>query len=104
MEQQHMLLDSLVLLTAAVVAVPLFRLAGLGAILGYLFAGVLIGPQALSLIDDVGSILHFSELGVVFLLFVIGLELTPQRLWKMRHKIFGLGRKRAWVKIGFCSS
>lgn len=80
-----------VLLIAAVLAVPLFKRFGLGSVLGYLFAGLLIGPFGLRLITDYGSILHFSEFGVVLLLFLIGLELNPSRLWVMRKAVFGLG-------------
>jgi CPA2 family monovalent cation:H+ antiporter-2 len=78
-------------LFAAVVFVPFFRRFHLGAILGYLFAGVLIGPEVFNLISDPESVLHFSEIGVVFLLFVIGLELNPNKLWKMRSQIGFLG-------------
>jgi glutathione-regulated potassium-efflux system protein KefB len=85
------LLPAVVFLTAAVVAVPLSKQLKLGAVLGYLIAGVLIGPQLLGLIQDEGTILAFSELGVVFLLFVLGLELSPQRLWVMRKHLFGMG-------------
>jgi glutathione-regulated potassium-efflux system protein KefB len=74
-----------------VVAVPLFRRFGLGAVLGYLFAGVVMGPFGLQLVKDTESMLAFSELGVVMLLFVIGLELSPQRLWVMRRRVFGIG-------------
>lgn len=80
-----------VLLAAAVVAVPIFRHFDLSAVLGYLVAGVLIGPWGLRLFTDVEGILHFAELGVVLLLFVIGLELQPSRLWIMRKAIFGVG-------------
>jgi monovalent cation:proton antiporter-2 (CPA2) family protein len=80
-----------ILLTAAVVAVPLSRRAGFGSILGYLVAGVLIGPAGLSLVSDVEEIREISELGVIMLLFLIGLELRPQRLWVMRRAVFGLG-------------
>lgn len=82
---------AIVLMGAAVVAVPLFKRLGLGSVLGYFAAGVLVGPSVLGLITDAGSILHFSELGVVMFLFVIGLELRPQKLWTMRGEIFGLG-------------
>ena len=82
---------AVVLMGAAVVAVPLFRRIGLGSVLGYFAAGLLVGPSVLSLITDAQSILHFSELGVVMFLFVIGLELRPQKLWAMRGQIFGLG-------------
>ncbi|KYF89727.1 potassium transporter KefB [Sorangium cellulosum] len=80
-----------VFLGAAVVAVPLFKRLGLGAVLGYLVAGALIGPWGLRFITDVENILHFSELGVVLLLFLIGLELQPSRLWVLRRAVFGLG-------------
>jgi len=81
----------LVLLAAAVVAVPIFKRLGLGSVVGYLAAGVAIGPQVLALFGDPGAILHVAELGVVMFLFLIGLELEPQRLWSMRRNIFGLG-------------
>lgn len=81
----------LVFLIAAVVAVPLFRRFGLGAVLGYLFAGVVIGPYGLRVVTNPASVLAFSELGVVMLLFVIGLELSPSRLWVMRRPVFMVG-------------
>jgi glutathione-regulated potassium-efflux system ancillary protein KefC/glutathione-regulated potassium-efflux system protein KefB len=83
--------EAVVLLAAAVIAVPLFKKLGMGTVLGYLIAGVLIGPWLLGIIRNVDNILHFAELGVVFLLFVIGLELRPSRLWELRRPIFGLG-------------
>ncbi|MCB0272944.1 MAG: monovalent cation:proton antiporter-2 (CPA2) family protein [Bdellovibrionales bacterium] len=76
---------------SAIIFVPLFRKIGLGAILAYLFAGLIIGPHTLRLIEDPEVVLHFSELGVVLLLFTLGLELDPQKLWKLRKTIFGLG-------------
>jgi glutathione-regulated potassium-efflux system protein KefB len=79
------------LLGAAVVAVPLFRRLGLGSVLGYLAAGLAIGPFGLSLFSDPQAILHVAELGVVMFLFVVGLEMQPSRLWRMRRQIFGLG-------------
>ncbi|MBW9091885.1 cation:proton antiporter [Rhizobium wenxiniae] len=82
---------AIVLMGAAVAAVPLFRRLGLGSVLGYFSAGVLVGPSVLGLFTDTLSILHFSELGVVMFLFVIGLELRPHKLWAMRGQIFGLG-------------
>jgi glutathione-regulated potassium-efflux system protein KefB len=82
---------AVVLMTAAVVAVPLFRRLGLGSVLGYFAAGLLVGPSVLGLFADAQTILHFSELGVVMFLFVIGLELRPNKLWAMRGQIFGLG-------------
>lgn len=93
----HILIELLTLSTAAVVFVPLFRKFGLGSILAYLFAGVCIGPYALGFITQAQDILHFSELGVVFLLFVIGLELAPQKLWQLRQSIFGLGLLQVFV-------
>ena len=81
----------LIFLIAAVVAVPLFRRLGLGAVLGYLVVGVLMGPFGWKLVDDPVRMLAFSELGVVMLLFVIGLELSPSRLWVMRRHVFGIG-------------
>ncbi|BDR12247.1 glutathione-regulated potassium-efflux system protein KefB [Vibrio sp. STUT-A11] len=83
--------SSVVFLSAAVIAVPLAQRFGLGSVLGYLLAGVLIGPWGLGLISDVDAILHFAELGVVLLLFLIGLELNPKKLWQMRGPILGLG-------------
>ncbi len=91
------LLEAVVFLAAAVVTVPLFRRLGLGAVLGYLVAGVAIGPWALGLVSDVDHILHFAEFGVVLLLFVIGLELQPNRLWTLRKTIFGLGGAQLFV-------
>jgi len=83
--------QSAIFLGAAVVAVPLSKRLGLGSVLGYLAAGIVIGPWVLGLIGDVESILHFAEFGVVLLLFLIGLELQPSRLWVMRKSVFGLG-------------
>ncbi|MGE0672215.1 MAG: cation:proton antiporter, partial [Methylibium sp.] len=80
-----------VLLAAGVVAVPLFKRLGLGSVLGYLAAGLAIGPFGLGLFADAQTILHVAELGVVMFLFVIGLEMQPKRLWSLRREIFGLG-------------
>ncbi|QLF69529.1 cation:proton antiporter [Peteryoungia desertarenae] len=82
--------EPLLLLGGAVIAAPIFRKLGLGTVLGYLAAGVVIGP-VLNLIGGTGDILAVAELGVVLLLFIIGLELKPSRLWHMRRDIFGLG-------------
>jgi monovalent cation:proton antiporter-2 (CPA2) family protein len=79
------------LLAAAVLIVPLFRRAGLGTVLGYLAVGVLIGRFGTGVVDDPEELLHLAEIGVVLLLFLIGLELQPSRLWALRHKVFGLG-------------
>lgn len=70
---------------------PLFKRLGLGSVLGYLAAGAFIGPSGLGLIKEVEATLHFAEFGVVLLLFLIGLELQPSRLWAMRGRVFGLG-------------
>ena len=86
-----LLLSAAIFLGSAVIAVPLFKRLGLGSVLGYLAAGAVIGPYGLGLFRDVEGILHFAEFGVVLLLFVIGLELKPARLWRMRGEIFGLG-------------
>jgi monovalent cation:proton antiporter-2 (CPA2) family protein len=88
---KNYLLQAVVLLAAAAVAAPLARVANVGSVLGYLAAGVLIGPHALGLFANVESILHVAELGIVFLLFLIGLELRPLRIWTMRRAIFGAG-------------
>lgn len=83
--------DALVYLAAAVVCVPLASRLKLGSVLGYLAAGCLIGPCVLGLVSDVHAIMHFAELGVVLMLFVIGLELDPRRLWDLRGVVFGGG-------------
>ena len=91
MASDPFLVDAAVYLGAAVVAVPLFKRLKLGSVVGYLAAGAVIGPWGIGLIDDAQSALHFAEYGVVLLLFVIGLELQPTRLWRLRAEIFGLG-------------
>lgn len=95
-----MLSLSAVFLAAAVLMVPLARKLGLGAVLGYLIAGVWIGPWGLRLIQDVDAILHFAEFGVVLLLFIIGLELQPSRLWVLRRSVFGLGSAQVLLTAG----
>ena len=85
------LTNSLIYLSAAVIVVPLSRAIGLGSILGYLAAGIAIGPWGLGLVSNVEDILHFAEFGVVLMLFLIGLELEPRRLWNLRRPIFGAG-------------
>ncbi|WP_028628112.1 monovalent cation:proton antiporter-2 (CPA2) family protein [Metapseudomonas resinovorans] len=87
----NLLQVAVIFLVAAVLTVPLAKRLQLGAVLGYLAAGVLIGPSALDLISDTESVARLSELGVVLLLFIIGLELSPRRLWVMRHSVFGIG-------------
>ncbi|MCB1571978.1 MAG: cation:proton antiporter, partial [Xanthomonadales bacterium] len=91
MESSGFIQYAVVLLLAAVIAVPLAKRSRLGAVLGYLAAGALIGPSALNLVGNAEEIAHISELGVVLMLFVIGLELSPQRLWVMRRLVFGFG-------------
>ena len=85
------LINSLIYLSAAVIVVPLSRALGLGAIIGYLAAGIAIGPWGLGLVSNVEDILHFAEFGVVLMLFLVGLELEPRRLWSLRRPIFGWG-------------
>lgn len=85
------LINSFIYLSAAVLAVPLSKALGLGSIIGYLAAGIAIGPWGLGLVTNVEDILHFAEFGVVLMLFLVGLELEPKRLWSMRRPIFGWG-------------
>ncbi len=85
------LVQVVALLAAGVIAVPVFKRAGLGSILGYLAAGLVIGPFGLRIFSDPEAILHVAELGVVMFLFIIGLEMQPSRLWGLRREIFGLG-------------
>jgi len=83
--------QALVLLAAAVLLLPLFQRLGLGSILGYLAAGIAIGPLGLGLIPGAEAVLHFAELGVVLMLFLVGLELAPEQLWAQRRRLLGLG-------------
>jgi len=85
------LLNAVIFLAAAVLIVPVFKRLGLGEVLGYLAAGVVIGPSVLGLVADAEAVLQFSQVGIVFLLFVIGLELKPSRLKVMRKAVFGFG-------------
>jgi glutathione-regulated potassium-efflux system ancillary protein KefC len=85
------LINSFIYLSAAVIAVPLSRALGLGSIIGYLAAGIAIGPWGLGFVTHVQDILHFAEFGVVLMLFLVGLELEPKRLWSLRRPIFGWG-------------
>lgn len=85
------LVNSFIYLSAAVIAVPLSRAVGLGSIIGYLAAGIAIGPWGLAFVTNVQDILHFAEFGVVLMLFMVGLELEPKRLWSLRRPIFGWG-------------
>jgi monovalent cation:proton antiporter-2 (CPA2) family protein len=97
MTETHYLADILVLLAAAVITVPVFQRLGLGAVLGYLAAGVVVGPWGLGFIDQIEEIRHIAEFGVIFLLFIIGIELKPARLWAMRRMVFGLGSAQVLV-------
>jgi CPA2 family monovalent cation:H+ antiporter-2 len=104
MHSDSLLINALYYLLAAVIAVPLFKRMGLGSILGYLFAGIVLGPHALGIIKDPESVLHFAEYGVILLLFVIGLELAPEKLWSMRNHIVVLGGSQVLLTglvIGF---
>ena len=91
MDNHHYLQTALVFLLATVIAVPLTKRFRLGSVLGYLLAGVVIGPQLLGLVGDTAGVSTISEFGIVLMLFVIGLELSPQRLWVMRRAVFGTG-------------
>jgi monovalent cation:proton antiporter-2 (CPA2) family protein len=91
------LLETLILLGAAVLIVPLFQYLRLGTVLGFLAAGMVIGPGGLSLITEVEQVRGLAELGVVFLLFIIGIELKPARLWLMRRQVFGMGSAQVVV-------
>ena len=92
------LIKTVVLLATSVTIVPLFKRIGLGSVLGYLVAGCLIGPSVFGVVKDAESILHMAELGVVMFLFIIGLEMHPERLWAMRKAIFG----RGFLQVGLC--
>lgn len=100
MIETHYLTDILILLAAAIIAVPLFQRLGFGSVLGYLAAGVIVGPWGFSFIDQIEEIQGIAEFGVIFLLFIIGIELKPDRLWSMRRMVFGLGTSQV-VVTGF---
>mgnify|MGYP001813397927 FL=1 len=97
MTETHYFADILILLAAAIIAVSVFRRLGLGSVLGYLFAGAVVGPWGLGFIDRIEEIRNIAEFGVIFLLFIIGIELKPARLWEMRHMVFGLGTAQVVV-------
>ena len=99
MTDHGLLEQALVYLAAAVIAVPVCRRLGLGSVLGFLIAGTAIGPWGLRLIPDPGTVLQFAELGVVLLLFLVGLELEPRRLWALRRPIFGMGGTQVALTI-----
>lgn len=91
MEQSSFLIQAAIYLVSAIIVVPLFKKLGLGSVLGYLIAGIVIGPHALALIHDPEHVLHFAEFGVVLMLFLVGLELETQKVWELRKTLFGLG-------------
>ena len=100
MSHHGLLFDTMIYLAAAVLFVPLAARFKLGSVLGYLIAGCVIGPFCLKLVEDVESILHFAEFGVVLMLFMIGLELDPKRLWAIRGRVFGGGA----LQLGVCGA
>jgi Kef-type K+ transport system membrane component KefB len=92
MQLEDLLLGTFVYLAAAVIAAPLFARFGLGSVLGYLTAGIVIGPNVLALTgNDTADVMHFAEFGVIVMLFLVGLELQPAKLWDLRKPILGLG-------------
>nr|WP_321485657.1 monovalent cation:proton antiporter-2 (CPA2) family protein [uncultured Draconibacterium sp.] len=101
MHNQEFFLNALIYLGATVVSVPIAKKLGLGSVLGYLLAGIIIGPFVLRLVgNEAGEVMHFAEFGVVLMLFIIGLELEPKLLWKMRRNIFGLGGLQVLITAG----
>src|SRR5688572_18618207 len=104
MDQNSFLFQAMVYLAAAVVMVPVAKKLGLGSVLGYLLAGVVIGPALLGFIGSEGQdIMHFAEFGVVMMLFIIGLELEPELLWKLRKPIIGMGGMQVALTTGFAA-
>lgn len=95
------LVDILALLLATVVVIPLFHKIRLGAILGYMTAGIILGPWGLGVITEVEDVRHLAEFGVIFLLFVLGIELKPDKLWQMRKMVFGLGLGQLLISAAF---
>src|SRR4026208_2113400 len=92
MHSEDLFFQAFIYLMAAVLSVPFAKRLGLGSVLGYLIAGIIIGPFVLGLVGEEGQdIMHFAELGVVMMLFLIGLELEPKLLWRLRKSIIGLG-------------
>lgn len=99
MNTSSFLVQAAIYLSAAIILVPVFKRLGLGSVLGYLIAGILIGPYALKLIADPEHVLHFAEFGVVLMLFLIGLELESQKVWELRKLLFGLGGMQVTLTI-----
>lgn len=104
MESSNFLIQATIYLSSAIFLVPLFKRLGLGSVLGYLLAGILIGPYALKLIPDPEQVLHFAEFGVVLMLFLVGLELESQKVWELRKILFGLGGLQVIGTIGLVTS
>lgn len=100
MGSSDFLVQATIYLSSAIFLVPLFKRLGLGSVLGYLLAGILIGPYALKLIPDPEHVLHFAEFGVVLMLFLVGLELESQKVWELRKILFGLGGLQVLSTIG----
>lgn len=100
MGSSDFLVQATIYLSSAIFLVPLFKKLGLGSVLGYLIAGILIGPYALKLIPDPEQVLHFAEFGVVLMLFLIGLELESQKVWELRKTLFGLGGLQVLSTLG----
>jgi len=88
---EHLIFETLVFIGSAILLVPIFKYLGFGSVLGYLIAGIVVGPYGLQFIGDAESVMHFAEIGVVILLFMIGLEIQPFKLWSMRKHLLGLG-------------
>ena len=99
MADSNFLIQTTIYLSSAILLVPIFKKLGLGSVLGYLIAGVLIGPYALKLIPDPEQVLHFAEFGVVLMLFLVGLELESQKVWALRKTLFGLGGLQVFSTI-----
>uniref|UniRef100_UPI003217CC12 monovalent cation:proton antiporter-2 (CPA2) family protein n=1 Tax=uncultured Draconibacterium sp. TaxID=1573823 RepID=UPI003217CC12 len=105
MHNHDFFLSALIYLGAAVVSVPIAKKLGLGSVLGYLLAGILIGPFVFGLVGtEAGEVMHFAEFGVVLMLFIIGLELEPSLLWRMRRSIFGLGGLQVLITAGIITA
>lgn len=99
----HFIEQALIFICAAIILVPLFQKLGLGSVLGYLISGMVVGPFGLRFFEDAESVLHFSEIGVVFLLFIIGLEIQPRKLWSMRRHLLGYGFLQVLITTGVIS-
>src|SRR5258706_13530248 len=99
MQDHGFLHQALIYLAAGVLVVPIFKRLGLGSVLGYLIAGMAIGPWGIALVTKPEAILNFAEFGVVLLLFLVGLELNPKRVWQLRKPIFGMGAVQVLVTV-----